>query len=108
MFYFLIDAPGTHTFSISQLGERMVPRGANYYYSDARMFLIKGEREFDPTKEMSIEYIGGVKDFYKRDIYLELNDLQRGYYYIYCEMDWSPESNFAQQNFAVTCYGASH
>lgn len=48
MFYFAVDAPGVHTFSISQLGELMVPRGANYYYSDARMYLIKGERDFDP------------------------------------------------------------
>ena len=75
MFYFFIDAPGVHTFSISQLGELMVPRGANYFYSDARMYLIKGERDFDPEKEMSIKYIGGVKDFYKRDIYLEVKDM---------------------------------
>ena len=107
MMYFLIDSPGEHTFSISQMGERMVPRGANYYYSDVRMFLIKGERDFDPQKEMNMQYIGGLKDFYKRDVYLEQTNLQRGYYYLFCEVDWSADSNFAQENFSVTCYGQS-
>lgn len=107
MFYFLIDSPGMHTFSISQLGERMVPRGAKYYYSDARMFLIKGGRDFDPTNSMNVQYVAGAKDFHKRDVYLEVKDLQRGYYYLFCEVDWNDESGFAQQNFTATCYGES-
>lgn len=107
VFYFLIDSPGMHTFSISQLGERMVPRNAQYYYSDCRMFIIKGTRDFDPTVEKNIEYIAGSKDFHKRDSYLEVKDLKRGYYYLFCEVDWSDESSFAQQSYNATCYGES-
>lgn len=85
----------------------MVPRGAQYYYSDARMFLIKGNRDFEPTKEKNITYIAGTKDFHKRDVYLEVKDLKRGYYYLVCEVDWNNESSFAQQSYNATCYGAS-
>ena len=36
-----------------------------------------------------------------------MKDLERGYYYLFCEVDWNDESSFAQQNFTATCYGAS-
>ena len=36
-----------------------------------------------------------------------MNDLKRGYYYLFCEVDWNDESSFAQQNFTATCYGES-
>lgn len=75
IFYFLIDTAGMHTFSVSQVGERMAPRGAKYHYSDARMFLIKGNRNFNPTKETDFEYVAGAKDFHKRDVYLEVPNL---------------------------------
>lgn len=85
----------------------MVPRNAQYYYSDCRMFIIKGGRDFDPTVEKNIEYIAGTKDFHKRDVYLEVKDLKRGYYYLFCEVDWNDESSFAQQSYTASCYGES-
>lgn len=85
----------------------MAPRNANYHYADARMFLIQGKRNFNPTKDTEFAYVAGTKDFHKRDVYLEVNDLQRGYYYLFCEVDWTEESAFAKQNFAATCYGPS-
>ena len=49
MFEFSVPQDGMHTFSISQMSERMVPRNTTYFYSDARIFIIKIEKNFDPN-----------------------------------------------------------
>lgn len=68
---FKVDEAGQHTFTLAQLGERMVPRDIEYQYSDGRLFLVRLEDGQDPTNDQAIQYIAGTKGFYRRDIHLE-------------------------------------
>lgn len=68
---FQVAKPGQHTFTIAQMGERMVPRDIGYKYSDGRIFLIRLEGSEDPTNEGTIQFIQATKGFYRRDIHLE-------------------------------------
>lgn len=106
MLTFKIDKPGEHTFTIAQLGERMVPRNTEYKYSDGRIFLLRLDESGNPIKEESIEFIDGKKDFYTRDIHLECN-IEPGTYGIFAEIDWNSDSKPAKNEFVITCYGPS-
>lgn len=70
------------------------------------MFLVRLDESANPTIAEAIEFIGGKKDFYTRDIHFECN-LQPGTYGIFAEIDWCLESKPAKNQFVVTCYGPS-
>lgn len=89
---FNIENGGSYTFTIAQYGERMVPRDTEYKYSDGRLILIRIEDGQDPTNEGAINYVAGTKDFYRRDIHLEVNNLSPGNYAIVSEIDWCKAS----------------
>jgi len=106
LFRFSVDDAGQHTFSIAQMGERMVPRDSGYQYSDGRLFLVQLADDRDPTNEVEIQYVKGAKGFHTRDIHLECT-LEPGSYCLFTEVDWSPASKPADNSYCVTCYGAS-
>lgn len=81
-----IDDPGMHTFSISQICERMFPRYSGYEYSHVRMFLIQVDTKDDGLKVL--KYVNGVSDIKERDTYLECDDLKEGEYFLFVEIDW--------------------
>lgn len=84
----------------------MVPRDIEYQYSDGRLFLLRLEDGTDPTNEGAINFMGGTKGFYRRDLHLECN-LKPGAYALCAEVDWGRASKPAKSQFAVTCYGPS-
>ena len=100
-----IDEPGVHTFSIAQMGERMVDRDSKYEYSDGRMIIMRLNGQ-DPTNLEAVEYIAGTNNCYRRDIHLEVN-VKPGTYVVCVEIDWCAESKPANKQFTVTCYGPS-
>lgn len=84
----------------------MFPRNTDYKYSDGRIFLLRLDESTSISKEEAIQYVGGKKDFYSRDIHLECN-IQPGTYGVFAEIDWCQEGKAAQQEFVITCYGPS-
>jgi len=98
-----------YTFSVSQFGERMVPRGEQYYYSDVRFFLLKLGQGDDakPDNKDKVKYIDAKKSYYERDLYIECEKLAEGNYCIVCEVDWVEDSRQADRTYAITCYGQS-
>ena len=105
LWHLKIADPGNHTFSVSQICERMFPRYSGYNYSHVRMFLIEVNTSGDSLKVL--RFINAVSDIRERDTYLECNDLKEGEYFLYIEVDWQQESAFASNHFCITCYGVS-
>jgi len=54
---------------------------------------------------LEVEYIAGTQGW-ERETHIEINDLKKGEYYVYVELDWN--QNTTETNFAVTCYGKSN
>ena len=108
-FTFNVAEEGMYTFSVSQFGERMVPRGEKYYYSDVRFFLLKLGQGDDakPDNKDKVKYIDAKKSYYERDLYIECEKLAEVNYCIVCEVDWVEDSRQADRTYAITCYGQS-
>ena len=49
------------------------------------------------------EYVAGAAGQPNRDLHLEVENLERGSYYLFCEMDWV----HSERNFVLTSYGLS-
>ena len=64
------------------------------------MILLK--QSDDETREF--EYIKGKKGK-RRDLHMELENLELGTYFIYVELEHEFENS--QSNFTLTCYGTS-
>lgn len=106
-FTFNVAEEGMYTFAVSQFGERMVPRGEKYFYSDVRFFLLKLGQGDDakPDNKDKVKYIDAKKSYYERDLYIECEKLAAGNYCIVCEVDWVEDSRQADRTYAITCYG---
>jgi hypothetical protein len=54
-----------------------------------------------------IEFIKGTKGYQDRDTYVEIENCQKGKYYVFVEMDWDPYvlKNKDEAWFSLTCYG---
>jgi hypothetical protein len=55
-----------------------------------------------------IQFIAGTKGYQDRDTYIELENCQKGKYYVYVEMDWDQHvlKNLDDAWFSLTCYGS--
>lgn len=54
-----------------------------------------------------IQFVSGTKGYQDRDTYIEMENCQKGKYYVFVEMDWDPyvEKNPDDAWFSLTCYG---
>lgn len=54
-----------------------------------------------------IQFIAGTKGYQDRDTYIEVENCQKGKYYVFVEMDWDQYalSNKDDAWFSLTCYG---
>jgi hypothetical protein len=54
-----------------------------------------------------IQFVAGTKGYQDRDTYVELENCQKGKYYVYVEMDWDQHvlKNMDDAWFSLTCYG---
>lgn len=73
----------TAFFTLSQLAFRIVPKEYNYHPYNAKMILVRSDKE---NKEFPLEYIDAIVDS-KDDISIEA-DLVAGEYYLFVEVDW--------------------
>ena len=80
-----ITQDGRYTFSISQKGERMFPRGSGYKYSNSRLALIQ-------ETDDGMNYIKGGYGYAQRDTYLEFDELEAGNYWLICDIKWHANS----------------
>lgn len=55
-----------------------------------------------------VEFIRGDKGFMQRDTYIELENLKKGSYYIYIDMDIDPNTFISQPEIYVNSYGQAN
>ena len=98
---------GAHTFAVSQFGNRLLPRRATYTYANCIAYLV---RENQPNSLCACSLVEAKVTRQDRDTYIEVADLQQGYYWLYIDMEWQPDT-FKWLNrdlsFSVNCYGVS-
>jgi len=83
----------------------MLGRGVDIKLSFSRIILIRLKNGRDWGGD--IEYIKGMtSSVVARDVYLELDCLEQGEYYLYVEIDWHPSTQ--QFEFAAASYGVQH
>ena len=100
----MVSGSGEHIISVSQTDERCFSRHSNYDYSNCRIIVLKVEKDGNSLEELEIKYIQGVSGW-DRETHVMVENLDKGEYLIYVEMDWN--QNTEDQEFCVTCYGAS-
>ena len=72
------------------------------------MIVLKVEKDAETLEDLKLTYIKGMAGW-DRDTHMHLQDLERGEYYVYSELDW-PTTAAAQDfntDYCLTCYGAS-
>ena len=83
-------------------------RGVEYDYSNCRIMLLKidtDKTDIDNDGDnLEIDYVAGTQSW-DRDTHIEVDDLEKGEYYVYVELDWN--ENTTETNFVATCYGCS-
>lgn len=52
-----------------------------------------------------VTFIKGTKGYQDRDTYIEVEDLEKGTYYLFVEMEWNDVTPSAEKSFNVTDYG---
>jgi len=52
-----------------------------------------------------VTFIKGTKGYQDRDTYIEVDDLEKGTYYLFVEMEWNDATPSAERCFNVTDYG---
>jgi hypothetical protein len=86
-----------------------MPANSDYEYSNCRMILMKIDLDKtdidDDGDNLEVDYIKGDQGD-DRDLHLECDNLKKGEYYVYVEMDWNPSTE--DTKFCVTCYGHSN
>lgn len=100
----LVPGDGEHTISVAQTDERCFSRNSDYDYSNCRIIVLKIERDADTIKDLQLTYVNGMSGW-DRDSHIEFENLPRGEYYVYIEMDWAEKTEDTE--FCVTCYGYS-
>ena len=105
VFQLTVNDSGFQTISVSQKDERCFDRYSKYVYSNCRVMLVKCES--GEINDGDIQFIQGTKGYQDRDTYIEIENCQKGKYYVFVEMDWDP---YAVQHpddawFSLTCYG---
>ena len=100
----IVSKDGEHTISVSQQDVRCFSRHSDYDYSNCRMILTKIEKDADTIEELELKYITS-KSGWDRETHITLDNLERGEYLVYIEMDWDETTEDLE--FCSTCYGAS-
>lgn len=101
-----VNKKGTHTFAVSQFGQRLLPRRASYKYANAICYLV---RENTSNSLMGCTLVDAKITRQDRDTYLEVPNLDKGYYWLYIDMEWQPDSfRWLKKDlsFSVNSYGA--
>jgi len=86
---------GEVSFGVSQKSDRCYPRNIKTEYSCLRVILLK---QNSATKKL--EWVMGKTGNWARDTYLECDQLEKGTYFIYVQIDWykletpDPESQY--------------
>ena len=98
-----------HTFAVSQFGERLLPRRSDgkYLYANVIAYLFKGPEEFSYDWE-EYTFIGSKVTEQERDTYIEVLDAETGYYWLYIDITWQPETfKWLKKDltFSVNSYG---
>ena len=100
-----VSKRGFHTFAVSQFGSRLLPRRAGYKYANCIFYLVK---ENTSNSLMGCTLIDAKITRQDRDTYIEVPDLDRGYYWLYVDMEWQPETfRWLKKDlsFSLNCYG---
>lgn len=98
-----VTKSGLHTFGVSQYGERLLPRRAQYKYANCSAFLVKAGKK--GTLD-GCTFVGHKVTRQDRDTFIEC-EIPQGIYYMYVDLEWQPESfKWLKKNlgFAVNCY----
>ena len=100
----IVTGSGEHTISVYQKDERCFSRHSEYDYSNVRIILSKIEEDSDDLANLKLKYIKGCSGW-DREVHLQVDNLLKGEYYVYVEVDWNEGSE--ETDFCVTCYGSS-
>ena len=100
---FQICDGGPQTISISQKDERCMNRRSLYEYSNCRIIVMKLLNNQDMKN--GVTFLKGTKGYQERDTYIEFDNLNRGTYYAYVEMEWHDSVTYEQRQFNITNYG---
>jgi hypothetical protein len=95
---------GFQTISVSLKDERCYNRYSKYVYSNCRIIVVRSE---DGELSGDLTFISGTKGYQDRDTYVEIQNCQKGKYFVFVEMDWDPflDKNPDDAWFSLTCYG---
>lgn len=102
-----ITQKGMHTFAVSQFGSRLLPRRAGYKYANCIAYLVK---ETQPNSLNGATLVDAKITRQDRDTYIEIPNADKGYYWLYIDMEWQPETfRWLKKDlsFSVNCYGVS-
>jgi len=97
-----------HTFAISQYGERLMPRKAEYKYANCLSYLVKEDKDGDGNTLKKCTLVDTNISRQDRDTYIEVENLEEGAYWLYVDMDWQTKSFEhlkGKLNFSINCYG---
>jgi hypothetical protein len=95
-----------HAFSLSQQGQRMFARGADYSYSGSHIILMRlnNGTNFDD----GVTYVRGEKGL-NRDTNIVIDEpLEAGTYAIFGEVEWNESAARSENTYAVSRYGPGH
>ena len=68
------------------------------------MIVLKIEKDSDVIEDLQLKYMKGISGW-DRETHCQFDNLERGEYFIYIEVDWNEETE--DTDFCSTCYGAS-
>ena len=95
---------GPQTIGVSQKDERCFDRYSNYMYSNCRVIAVRCENG-DLKAGGDLHFIQGTKGYQDRDTYIEIENCQKGKYYVFVEMDWDANTKAEDCTFSLNCYG---
>jgi calpain-15 len=98
-----VGQAGHHTVSVSQKDERCFPRNSGYEYNNCRFILMQLKDAHGISS--GVTFMKGTKGYQDRDTYIEMDDLEKGTYYLFVEMEWNDTTPSAERCFNVTDYG---
>ena len=87
LFRVTTERSGFHTFAVSQYGNRLLPRKADYKYANVIAFLVK-ENPDKPNSYEDCTIVESCISRQDRDSYLEVEDLEAGAYWLYVDIEW--------------------
>lgn len=102
-----VTRKGMHTIAVSQFGSRLLPRRAPYKYANCIAMLVQ---EHTSNSLSGATLVDAKITRQDRDTYIEIPNMEKGYYWLYIDMEWQPETfRWLKKDlsFSVNCYGIS-